>query len=77
MRYSTGELLSSGCTLCKSVVVVGGGPEASLCVGMAMNKSSFVANFRLLLTRGNLKVTAVPPCVVKQAPNGRGGNQSL
>jgi len=77
MRYSTGELLSSGCTLRKSVVVVGGGPEASLCVGMAMNNSSFVANFRLLLTRGILKVTAVPPCAVQQAPNGRGGNQTL
>jgi hypothetical protein len=42
---------------------------------MAMNNSSFVANLKgLLLPRGILKVIAVPPCVVKQAPKGRGGN---
>jgi hypothetical protein len=44
---------------------------------MAMNNSSFVANLRLLLPRGILKVIAVPPCAVKQAPKGRGGNQTL
>lgn len=53
MWYLTGELLSSGGTLCKPVVVVGGGPEASVCVGMAMNDSSFVANLRLAASARN------------------------